>query len=138
MRRVGALDVASRGGGGGQGARGGGSFARGESERAREAYTEALAHVGAEERTTRGPDGSFVDRSSVDADDGGRADVDVLAAACLSQPPARACLTRPKASRGDRGLRRRARDRSCVRQGVRASGERAEAVGELEGALEDY
>ena len=57
-------------------ARGNESFARGEFERAREAYTEALAHVGAEERTTRGPDGSFVDRSSVDADDGGRADVD--------------------------------------------------------------
>ena len=34
-------------------ARGNESFARGEFERAREAYTEALAHVGAEERTTR-------------------------------------------------------------------------------------
>ena len=45
-------------------ARGNESFARGEFERAREAYTEALARVGAEERRKRDPDGSFVDRSS--------------------------------------------------------------------------
>jgi len=118
-------------------ARGNESFARGEFERAREAYTEALARVGAEERTTRGTDGSFIDRSSVDADDGGRADVDVLAAACFANRAA--CLTRLGKHREaiedcDAALEI---DPAYVKVYVRRASAR-EAVGELEGALEDY
>ena len=118
-------------------ARGNESFARGEFERAREAYTEALARVGAEERRKRDPDGSFVDRSSVDADDGGRADVDVLAAACFANRAA--CLTRLGKHREaiedcDAALEI---DPAYVKVYVRRASAR-EAVGELEGALEDY
>ena len=114
-------------------ARGNESFARGEFERAREAYTEALARVGAEERRKRDPDGSFVDRSSVDADDGGRADVDVLAAACFANRAA--CLTRLGKHREaiedcDAALEI---DPAYVKVYVRRASAR-EAVGELEGA----
>ena len=73
----------------------------------------------------------------MDADDGGRADVDVLAAACFANRAA--CLTRLGKHREaiedcDAALEI---DPAYVKVYVRRASAR-EAVGELEGALEDY